>query len=180
MINQNTFTGPSFSLKNRLFRVVWNLTYLILFRFSPIYFFGWRSFILKCFGAEIGGGVHIYPAVKIWAPWNLKIGRQSGIASSSVLYSQAKITIGEKSVISQGVNLCTGTHDYTKHGFPLVALPINIGNQVWIAADAFIHPGVTIADGCVIGARAVVISDMPEWTVCTGHPCRPVKARKLE
>lgn len=179
MVNQNTLIGPSFTLKNRLFRVVWNITYLIVFRYSPIYFFGWRSFILRIFGAKIGIHTHIYPGVKIWAPWNLEIGDHTGIASNSFLYSQAKIKIGQKSVISQGVVLCTGTHDYTKTGFPLVALPIEVGDNVWVAADAFVHPGVQIADGCVIGARAVVTENMPAWMVCSGHPCKPLKIRTL-
>jgi putative colanic acid biosynthesis acetyltransferase WcaF len=180
MINQNTFTGPSFSVKNRAYRVIWNISYLLLFRYTPKVFFGWRRFVLRCFGANIGKKAHVYPGVKIWAPYNLKIGQQSGIASGSVLYNQGEIFIGDKTVISQGVNICTGTHDYTKAGFPLLTSPIYIGNHVWIAADAFIHPGVTIADGCVVGARAVVINDMPEWMVCAGHPCKPIKPRSFE
>src|SRR5476651_2440456 len=175
MINQDTHTGPSFSLRNRIARFIWKIAGLLLFRFSPQALHGWRSFLLRCFGAKVEKGVHVYPGVKIWAPWNLELGEQCGIASGVILYSQGKITIGRRSVISQGVNLCAGTHDYTKPGFPLITMPIHIGDEVWIAAEAFVHPGVTIADGCVIGARSVVVNDMPEWMICTGHPCKPVK-----
>ena len=178
-INHNTFTGPSFSLRNRVFRVFWNLTYLLLFRFTPTPFFRWRNFLLRLFGAKIGKGVHIYPGVKIWAPWNLAVGDCSGIASGVILYSQGKITVGKKVVISQGAHLCAGTHDYTDPGFPLITKPITIEDHVWIAAVAFIHPGVTICEGAVIGARSVVTKDMPAWMVCTGHPCLPAKDRKL-
>ncbi|PTQ99346.1 putative colanic acid biosynthesis acetyltransferase WcaF [Mucilaginibacter yixingensis] len=178
MINHDTFTGPSFSLKNRLRRSWWNIAALLFFRFSPRPFHGWRSFVLRSFGAKVGRGVHVYPGVTIWAPWNLELGDECGVASGAVLYSQAKITIGYRAVISQGVNLCTGTHDYNNPGFPLVASPINIGNHVWVAAEAFVHPGISIADGCVIGARSVVIKDMPEWQVCAGNPCGPLKPRR--
>lgn len=179
-INQNTFTGPSFSLKNRIFRVFWNLTYVLFFRLTTTPFFGWRNFLLRLFGAKIGKRVHIYPGVKIWAPWNLVVGENSGIASGVILYSQGKISIGSKVVISQGAHLCAGTHDYTNPGFPLVTKPITIEDHVWVAAEAFVHPGITIGEGAVIGARAVVTKDMPSWMVCAGHPCEPIKKRELK
>lgn len=179
MHNQDTRTGPSFSLKNRLGRVVWNLVAALLFRFSPKPLHKWRSFLLRCFGAKIGNGVHIYPKVDIWAPWNLDVGDETGIANGAILYSQGKIKIGKKVVISQGAHLCAGTHDYSLPGFPLLTMPIEVNDNVWIAAEAFIHPGITIGEGSVIGARAVVTKDMPGWMVCSGHPCRPLKERVL-
>jgi putative colanic acid biosynthesis acetyltransferase WcaF len=177
MINTDTYTGPSFSVKNRIGRVLWNVVNVLFFQYSPKPFFSWRSFLLRSFGAEVGKGVHIYPKVKIWAPWNLVLGAQCGVANGVILYSQGKITIGKKAVISQGAHICAGTHDYTRKGFPLITMPIIIGDDVWVAADAFIHPGIIVGDGCVIGARAVVNKDMPPWMVCAGHPCKPIKKR---
>jgi putative colanic acid biosynthesis acetyltransferase WcaF len=179
MHNKDTFTGASFSLSNRIGRVAWGAVYLILFRFSPRPLHGWRSVLLRLFGAKIGKGVHIYPAVKIWAPWNLEIKDEAGVGSQAILYSQAKITIGHRAVISQGAHICTGTHDYTKSGQPLIAFPIVIGDRAWIAAEAFIHPGITIGEGAVIGARSVVTKDMPAWMICAGHPCKPIRERHL-
>ena len=123
--------------------------------------------------------MHVYPKAKIWAPWNLELGDGCGVSKGAILYSQGKIKIGVRSVISQGVNLCTGTHDYTRKGFPLITRSIAIGDHVWVAAEAFVHRGVTLANGCVIGARSVVTKNMPEWTVCSGHPCKPIKARVM-
>jgi putative colanic acid biosynthesis acetyltransferase WcaF len=177
MHNQNTYTGPSFSLRNRIARVVWGVVVLFLFRYSPKPFHSWRSFLLRCFGAKVGRGVHVYPGVKIWAPWNLDLADECGVANGAILYSQGKITIGRRAVISQGSHLCAGTHDYTKPGFPLVTRPIVISDNAWVAAEAFVHPGVTIGEGCVIGARSVVTRDMPAWMVCAGHPCKPLKNR---
>ena len=179
MHNSDTFTGPSFSFKNRIGRFAWDIVCLILFRYSPKPFFMWRSFLLRCFGAKTGNKIHIYPGAKIWAPWNLEFGDECGIASGAILYSQGKITIGKRAVVSQGAHLVAGTHDFTKSGFPLVTKPISIGDHAWIAAEAFIHPGITIGKGCVVGARAVVISDMPEWMICAGHPCVPIKERNM-
>jgi putative colanic acid biosynthesis acetyltransferase WcaF len=175
--NTNTHTGPSFSLKIRLQRSLWNVVYYCFFRYSPRPFHEWRSFILRSFGAKVGKHVHIYPGVKIWAPWNLELNDECGVANGAILYSQNKIYLGYRSIISQGAHICTGSHDYTKKGHPLITSPIHIGRQSWIAAEAFIHPGVNIGEGAVIGARSVVTEDMPPWMVCTGHPCKPLKER---
>jgi putative colanic acid biosynthesis acetyltransferase WcaF len=180
MVNENTHIGPSFSMQNRLGRLLWNCTYILFFRYSPKPLHKWRSFVLRCFGARIGKGVHVYPAAKIWAPWNVEIGDGSGVANGAILYSQGKITIGKNAVISQGAHLCAGTHDYTTKGFILITKPINIGDNAWVAAEAFVHAGVNIGDGSVIGARSVVTKHMPSWMVCSGMPCVPLKARKLK
>jgi len=177
MHNINTHSGPSFSFKNRIARLLWEVINSILFKYSPKPFHSWRSFLLKLFGATVGSNVHVYPKVNIWAPWNLALGDECGIANGVTLYSQGKISIGKRAVISQGAHLVAGTHDYTDPGFPLITGTINIGNYAWIAAEAFVHPGITIGIGCVVGARSVVTKDMPEWMVCAGHPCKPIKER---
>src|SRR5690606_22132543 len=167
-------------LTNRIRRFVWNIIYTLFFRFSPIPFHGWRCFILRLFGAKIGKGVRVYPKVKIWAPWNLELDDYSSVANGSTLYYQGKIKVGFRTSVSQGVHLCAGTHDFTKYGFPLLTNPITIGDQAWIAAESFIHPGIIIGDGCVVGARSVVTKNMPDWMVCTGHPCKPIKIREFD
>ncbi|NML63642.1 putative colanic acid biosynthesis acetyltransferase [Hymenobacter sp. RP-2-7] len=179
MYNQDTFGAPAFNLKNRLARIAWNITSIFFFQLSPIPMHSWRAFVLRCFGAKVGKGVKVYPKAKIWAPWNLQLDDECAIANGVILYSQGKITIGRRSIISQGAHLVTGTHDYTKSGFPLFTKPIYIKENVWVAAEAFIHPGITINEGCVIGARSVVNKDMPAWMVCSGHPCQQVKRRHL-
>jgi putative colanic acid biosynthesis acetyltransferase WcaF len=180
MVNEDTFKGASFSLRNRIGRVVWDVVYILFFRLSPKPLHRWRSFLLRIFSAQVGVGVHVYPKVKIWAPWNLVLGDECGIANGAILYSQGKITIGKRVVISQGAHLVAGTHDYTKTGFPLITMPIIIKDHVWVAAEAFVHPGITIGEGSVIGARSVVTKDMPNWMVCAGHPCKPIKERIMQ
>jgi len=177
MHNQDTFTGPSFPLSNRMARAIWNLAWGLFFRSSPVWCHGWRRLMLRAFGARIGRGVHVYPAVRIWAPWNLEIGDESGIGNGVNLYAQDRIRIGRRVVISQGAHLCTGTHDYRVPGYPLRTHPIDVGDHAWVAAEVFIHPGVRIGTGTVIGARAVVTRDMPDWMICAGHPCAPLKPR---
>ena len=129
------------------------------------------------FGAKIGSPCFVYNDVQIWAPWNLKMANYSTLGRGSNVYSMGKVSLGLRTVVSQGVHLCTGSHDHQSENFQLFSRPINIGADVWICAEAFLCPGVTIADGAVIGARAVVTRDQPAWMVCAGNPCVPLKPR---
>jgi putative colanic acid biosynthesis acetyltransferase WcaF len=176
----NAYSGPSFSLRNRLGRVLWAIVYRLLFRPSPRPFHSWRSFLLRVFGARLGEACHIYPGAVIWAPWNLVCGDQVGVADGVILYNQAPIVLGHRSVISQGTHLCTGSHDYEDAGFPLLAKPIRIGREAWVAAECFVHPNVRIGEGAVVGARSVVTHDLPAWMICAGHPCQPRKPRRMK
>jgi putative colanic acid biosynthesis acetyltransferase WcaF len=177
-VNEDTYTGPSFSFANRFARFTWNLIQVTLFRWSPRSFHGWRRWLLRMFGAKVGSRVHIYPGVKIWAPWNLEIGDEAGVGDGVILYSQGRISIGNRSVISQGAHLCSGTHDFEKEGFPIVTKPIIICSYAWVAAEVFVHPGVEIGEGTVVGARSVVVKSVPAWTVSAGNPCKTIKPRE--
>jgi putative colanic acid biosynthesis acetyltransferase WcaF len=108
----------------------------------------------------------------------VEIGDEAGVADGAILYSQGKITLGRRAVVSQGAHLCAGTHDYEQEGFPLFTKPITVGDHVWIAAEAFVHPGIDIGEGAVIGARSVIVKNLPAWMVCAGHPCVVLRERK--
>jgi putative colanic acid biosynthesis acetyltransferase WcaF len=115
--------------------------------------------------------------VTVWMPWNLEMDSCSVLGRRVEIYNFAKIVIGQQTVISQDVYLCTASHDYEHPHMPLTCEPIFIGAQSWIASGAFVGPGVHIGNGAVIGARSVVTKDMPEWMVCAGNPCQPLKRR---
>lgn len=176
----NPYRQPSFSLSNRVMRLVWNIVYCLLFKLSPRPFHSWRALLLKVFGARLGENCHVYPGVNVWAPWNLILGNHVGIADGVTLYNMDKIEIGDYSVISQGAHLCGGTHDYNSKNFQLLAKPITVGRHVWVCAEVFIHPGVSVSDGVVIGARSVVTKSIQnKWKVFAGNPCREVADRKV-
>lgn len=187
-LNKNTHNtldlstySHSFSLKNKISRLVWNVTCLILFRpFATGFFKKWRILILKCFGAKIEWSSNVYASTKIWAPWNLQLGKNSTLGPHVDCYNQGEISIGTNTVISQKAYLCASTHDYTKKDFPLILKPIIIKNGVWIAADAFIGPGVCIENNAVIAARAVVIKNVSENNVVGGNPAQILKLRNIE
>ncbi len=171
----------SFSLKNKILRLVWNLVRLVFFRpFATRLFKKWRVLVLKCFGAKIDWSSHIYASVQIWAPWNLEMGINSSLGPEVDCYNQGKISIGSNTIISQKTYLCASTHDYTKKDFPLLLKPIVIKNGVWVAADSFIGPGVIIGNNAVIAARTVVVKAVEENTIVGGNPAKIIKSRSFE
>lgn len=158
-------------------RAVWNLVWAVLGKTTPNLLHGWRSLLARAFGAQVGQGVHIYPHARIWAPWNLKMGDRSCLADHADCYNVAPIEIGVDAVISQDACLCTATHDYNDPAFPLMTAPIVIEPRAWVAAGAFLSPGVIVRRGAVVAARAVVTASVPEWSVAAGNPARVVKQR---
>jgi putative colanic acid biosynthesis acetyltransferase WcaF len=170
----------SFSLGNRLARAVWGTVWLLLFRTSPRPFHRWRALLLRLFGATLGRHVHVYPGVRVWAPWQLRIGDRVGIADGAIIYNMAMVSIGSNTTISQGAHLCCGSHNIDSSNFQLVTAPIVLGSHVWICADAFVAPGVSVAEGCVVGARAVLTKTIAEpWSVWVGNPAVPKRKRRI-
>lgn len=167
-----------FSLRNKVLRVVWWFVYVFVFSLTPPWAMNrFRIFILKLFGAKIGSGSVIYPSVKIWAPWNLKMGCNSCIGPDSDIYSMGHISIGSDVTISQGAVVCTGTHDIKTRHNDLQIKTVVIGNQSWVCAYAKIMPGITINEGSVVGLGAVVVKDVPPWVVVAGNPAKILKKR---
>lgn len=170
-----------FTAGDKLRRFAWELVWLLAFRPTPRWaLHGWRRFLLRAFGARIGTGCRIAPSCRVWAPWNLSMGAFSALGDGVDCYSMDRITIGSKVAVSQRSFLCAGSHEIASLSRPLVTGPIVIGDHAWIAAESFVHMGVVVHEGAVIGARSVVLKDMPAWTVCAGHPCRPIKERVLK
>lgn len=180
MTSRLTFQPRRLSLGNKFSRALWNIVCLLLYRPTPRPLHAWRCLLLRLFGAKLGRGVHPYPSAKVWAPWNLEMGDHSCLSHDVDCYCVDKITLGAHSTVSQYSFLCTASHDYTDPNMPLVTAPIDIGDRVWITADVFVAPGVSIGDGAVITARSSVFHDIPAWTVAAGNPAKPIKPRVLK
>lgn len=179
--NLKTFKVPQgFRGKSKFIIQLWWFVQGSLFRISPQFMYGWRILLLRLFGANIGDNVLIRPTVKILYPWKLTIGNYSWIGDDVTLYSMANINIGENCVVSQKSYLCTGSHDHTKNSFDIFAKPINIKDKVWVAADVFIAPGVTVGTGTVVGIRSTVNKDLPPKMVCHGNPAKAIKPRQAK
>ncbi|MEQ1795345.1 MAG: putative colanic acid biosynthesis acetyltransferase [Nitrospira sp.] len=176
--SNQSFPSPH-SYRNRVGRVVWTTVWWVLFRPSPRPFHVWRCGLLRLFGATIERGAHPYPSARVWAPWNLTMGEGSCLGDHVDCYSVDRVTLEPYATVSQYSFLCTAGHDYTIREMPVITAPIKIGRRAWVAADAFVGPGVMIGEGAVVGARASVFRSVDAWTVVGGTPARILKKYSL-
>jgi putative colanic acid biosynthesis acetyltransferase WcaF len=165
--------------RNRAARAAWAIARTFLFRPSPRILHGWRRLILRGFGARLGKGVMIHPSCRIWAPWNLVMGDDSSLSFDVDCYNVDMVTIGAHVSVSQYVLLCTASHDLEDPDRKLVTAPVTLQDASWIFARAYIGPGVTIGEGAVVAACAVVAKAVPPWTVVAGNPAKEIKTRTL-
>jgi len=171
--------GASFTLGNRLFRVLWAVGWILFARFTPPPLHAWRRLVLSAFGAHVGSGARVHASVVIWNPRNLTLGEHVLVGPGARIYNQGQVSVGAHSVISQRAHVCASSHDIADPDFQLVLRPVTIGNRCWIAAEAFVGPGVTMGKGAVLGARAALFEDAEEWGVYSGNPARLIKRRQL-
>ena len=171
--------GASFTLRNRIYRFAWVLAWALLASWTPPPLRSWRRWLLVCFGARLAPTANVYGSARIWSPANLEMSDYAAIGPRTTIYSMAPIRIGAYVIISQGAHLCAGTHDVEDTNFQLKAQPITIHDRAWIAAEAFVGPGVCVGPGAVLGARACAMRDIAEWTICSGNPAQVLRERRV-
>jgi len=170
---------PPWTRGERFRRALWLIVETVFFRLSPRGCFRWRAWLLARFGASIEqpATVRVSPSARIYFPWKLELKRHCMVGPGVILYNLDRVTIGAGANLSRNIHVCTGSHDFNRWAMPLITAPVAIGENVWIATDCFIGPGVSIGNLSVVGARSVVVDDLPAGKICVGHPCRPVKDR---
>ena len=128
---------------------------------------------LRAFGASVGRGVVIRSRVNVTFPWRLTLGDHVWIGDEVMILSLAPVTISSHVCISQRAFLCTGSHRFDRDSFDLVTKPIVIGEGCWVAANAFIAPGVTLGAGTRCAAGAVVLKSTGPNELLAGNPAQP-------
>ena len=178
--NLNSLDGylrPTFSKRDKLRRIIWNITWIMLCRWTPRPFHSWRICILRQFGAKIGSCNFIYPDCIIWAPWLLETEDVVTIGPQVEVYNPGGIYIGHHTILSQGAFLCGATHDYNNPDFTYIKQKIVLKSYVWICAKATVLPGVLCKEGSVLGAMGVTSIDLESWMIYVGNPAKAVKSR---
>lgn len=170
----------NYSISHRIVRLCWIFIWFLLASWTPKKFAAWRRFLLRLFGARISNTSDVRGTARVWYPHHLRMEEATVLAEGVRCYNMTNITILANTIISQRVFLCAGTHDYSKASHPLVCKPIIIGPNCWVAAEAFISPGSTITEGCVIGARSVVNGELEKWGVYGGNPAIRIKEREYD
>lgn len=169
-----------FSVAHRLRRASFRAAWKSLCAVTPVRSHEVRCALLRRFGAQIGRNCSVYPGARVWAPWNLVMHDDSCLADGVDCYSVDTITLAAHVVVSQRAFLCTASHDVTDARFKLVTSPIVLEERSWVAAEAFVAPGVTMKEGSVAAARAVVTKDVPAWTIVGGNPAREIGKREYD
>ncbi|WP_345330753.1 putative colanic acid biosynthesis acetyltransferase [Mucilaginibacter defluvii] len=171
------YLRPVFSFSNKLRRFCWNITWLLLCRWTPNPMHRWRVFIVRIFGGKIGDKNVIYPDCKIWAPWLLETEEIVTIGPGVEIYNPGGVYLSHHVILSQYSFLCGATHDYNTADFTYIMKKIVLEPYVWICSKAVVLPGVYCKQGSVLGASSVTSSNLEAWTVYGGHPAKELKKR---
>ncbi|MBR6416693.1 MAG: sugar O-acetyltransferase [Bacteroidales bacterium] len=136
-----------------------------------------RALLEKAIGS-LGSGVIIVPPFFFDYGSNISIGNDSFINMDCVILDEALVTIGSNVFIAPQCGFYTAGHALdvkTRNDMKEYALPITIGDNVWIGGGVKVMPGVTIGSGSVIGGGSVVVKDIPEGVLAAGNPCRVIR-----
>ena len=137
----------------------------------------WRILLLRIFGARIGNSCRIKPGLRVKFPWRLQVGNSCWLAEDAWIDNIAHVQIGDRVCVSQCSYLCTGNHNFRSPGFDLLAAPIHIESDVWIAASSVLAPGTVVGAGAVVSLGAVVSGEVPAGAIVRGNPAQVVSHR---
>lgn len=184
MIEQfNPIQSNTLCTRDKIKNALWGIVNKTFFRWTPSRFGVFRKYrvwLTRLFGSKIDYTCSLMPSCDIEYPWNVTMGTLSSLGENSWVYAMAPITIGEKSCVGKDVYLLTGSHDVRSSNFTLVTKRISIGSAVWLSTGVRVLPGVSIGDGCVAGASAVITKDVEPWTIVGGNPAKVLKKRELK
>jgi acetyltransferase-like isoleucine patch superfamily enzyme len=135
---------------------------------------------LRICGAEIASDALVYHGLWIFAPWKLTIGSGSVVGDHAILDARAGITIGDNVNISTNAAIWTLQHDYQSPDFAGKEAPVRICDYAWLCFRSTILPGVTVGEGAVVAACAVVTKDVPPYTVVAGIPAKAIGTRNRD
>lgn len=136
-----------------------------------------RALFSQLIGKPVEEGFSLFPPFHTDCGKNITLGRNVFINACCCFQDQGGITIGDGALIGHGVVLATINHGFLpeKRGDNYPA-PIVIGKNVWIGSHAAILPGVTVGDGAIVAAGAVVTRDVPAGMIVGGVPAKVLKS----
>lgn len=134
--------------------------------------------ILKKLLGSVGENIEFISPFWCDYGYNIVTGKNFFANHNLVILDCAKVTIGDNVFIGPDCGIYTATHplDFQRRKEGLeYALPITIGNNVWLGGGVKICPGVTIGEGSVVGAGSIVTKDIPANVLAVGNPCKVIK-----
>lgn len=137
-----------------------------------------RIAVLKLMGAKIGKDVGMYGGNEYRNPKGLIVGEGSTLGHRAILDARKGLIIGRSVCFGTEVMIWSLHHDYNDLDFKVHGAPVNIGDFVWLGSRCIILPGVTIGEGAVVAAGAVVTKDVAPYTIVGGIPAKQVSVRE--
>ena len=135
-----------------------------------------RALFSELTGRPVDESFGLFPPFYTDCGKNIHIGKNVFINMGCKFQDQGGIFIGDGALIGHNVVLATLNHAASpKDRGSMIPAPIRIGKNVWVGANAVILPGVTIGDGAIVAAGAVVNRDVPENTVVGGVPAKVIR-----
>ena len=139
-----------------------------------------RKWFYQLLGAKIGKKSFPCRRVEVLLPMGLELEDGVAVGWFAELDARGGIKIGHDTNVSSHVKLITGSHDIDDPKFTADFKPIIIGNHCWIGTGAIVLQGVTIGDGAVVAAGAVVTKDVPSYEVWGGVPAKFIRKRSMD
>jgi acetyltransferase-like isoleucine patch superfamily enzyme len=152
------------------------ISFLWLLGYVPSHLF--RLILFKLAGVKIDQGSRIHIGARFFQPKNVSIGQGSIIGDHVTLDGRAKLSIGSHVDIASGVLIYNAQHDIHSPHFDSIEKEVVIKDYCFIGPRAIILPGVTINQGAIVAAGAVVTKSVNENTIVAGVPAKSIGVRK--
>lgn len=165
---------------NAFKRLLWYYVNAVVFKSALFPINGLKSGLLKLFGAQLGKGVVVKPAVNIKSPWFLTIGNHTWLGENVWIDNLVMVNIGSNVCLSQGAILQTGSHNYKKSTFDLITGSIVLEDGVWIGCGAIINQGVTVGSHAVLTSGSVATKNLDAYSIYQGNPAVKVRSREID
>ncbi len=167
----------------KLKRLSWTIVEMSLFKYSPFFCYGWRRFLLRCFGAKIAKSATIGRMARIETPWNLTMGERSMICNHTWIMCYSPVIIGDQALVGEYVRVLTGSHISNSKSYKGISSGVEIGPNAWIASCAILSSGgyktLKIGDGAIIGVGSVVFRNVKPMAIVMGNPAKYIADREF-
>jgi len=160
-------------------RTMWFIVNALFFinPYNP--FSGIKVRLLRLFGAKVGKGVFIKPAVNIKYPWKLEIGNYVWIGERVWIDNLDNVIIGDHCCLSQEAFILIGNHNYKLSTFDLMIAPVVLEEGVWLGAKSIVIGGVTCESHSVLSVQSVASTTLKAFSIYRGNPAIKIKTRVI-
>ncbi|WCE29335.1 sugar O-acetyltransferase [Vibrio sp. SCSIO 43137] len=170
--------GQTYNCLDQELAEIRDQAFTLLFKFNHEADSKKRAELLKQTGAQVPDSSYIAPPLEMSYACHLSLGENSYINSGALILDNGKVTIGNHVMIGPRVQIYTAAHSLDageRIAGDEVAKPVTIEDKVWIGGGAIILPGITVAEGAIVGAGSVVTKDVKPYDRVAGNPAKSIK-----